>query len=179
MSDENKKYWKSLEELNSESNLNKKSSGEFMEGVTDGFNVSSMQGLSRRKFLGLLSASTAIAATACSDYHNQNEIIPYTNRPEGVLPGKPNYYASTCSGCQEACGILIKTREGRPIKVDGNDEHPINKGKICATGQSSIYNLYDPSRLQNPLKGKSNTNWANADSSGRCQWRRNSTFLLP
>ncbi len=163
MSEENKKYWKSLEELNSESNTKEKGNVEFLDGVTDGFNVSSMRGLSRRKFLGLLSASTAIAATACSDYHDQKEIIPYTNRPEGVLPGKPNYYASTCSGCQEACGILIKTREGRPIKVDGNDEHPINKGKICATGQSSIYNLYDPSRLQNPLKGTSKTNWATAD----------------
>jgi len=164
MSEKNKKYWKSLEELNNSADLHGKNHKEFPDSVTDGFNVESINGLSRRKFLGLLSVSTAIAATACSDYHDQKEIIPYTNRPEGVLPGKPNYYASTCNGCQEACGILIKTREGRPIKVDGNDEHPINKGKICATGQSSIYNLYDPSRLQNPLKGTSKTNWATADS---------------
>lgn len=163
MSEENKKYWKSLDSLNDPSSIEESIKHEFKEGVTDEFNISSMSGLSRRKFIGLLTASTAIAATACSDYHDQKEIVPYTNRPEGVLPGKPNYYASTCSGCAEACGILIKTREGRPIKVDGNDEHPINKGKICATGQSSIYNLYDPSRLQNPLKGNSKTNWAVAD----------------
>ncbi len=163
MSDENKKYWKSLDSLNNPSSTQESIKNEFQDGVTDEFNISSMEGLSRRKFIGFLTDSTAIAATACSDYHDQKEIVPYTNRPEGVLPGKPNYYASTCNGCAEACGILIKTREGRPIKVDGNDEHPINKGKICATGQSSIYNLYDPSRLQKPLKGKGNTNWAVAD----------------
>ncbi len=163
MSEENKKYWKSLDELNNPNSNVETNKDEFQEGVTDEFNIKSMSGLSRRKFLGLLTASTVIAATACSDYHDQNEIVPYTNRPEGMLPGKPNYYASTCNGCAEACGILIKTREGRPIKVDGNDEHPINKGKICATGQSSIYNLYDPSRLQHPLKGSSKTNWAIAD----------------
>lgn len=164
MSEKNKKYWKSLEALNNPSKVVENIKDEFAEGVTDEFNISSMSGLSRRKFLGLLTASTAVAATACSDYHDQKEIVPYTNRPEGILPGKPNYYASTCNGCSEACGILIKTREGRPIKVDGNEEHPINKGKICATGQSSIYNLYDPARLQHPVKGSRKTNWATADS---------------
>ncbi|MDA3861222.1 MAG: TAT-variant-translocated molybdopterin oxidoreductase [Melioribacteraceae bacterium] len=164
MSEENKKYWKSLDSFNDPNFAKETIKHEFQEGVTDEFNISNMSGVSRRKFIGLLTASTAIAATACSDYHDQKEIVPYTNRPEGVLPGKPNYYASTCNGCAEACGILIKTREGRPIKVDGNDEHPINKGKICATGQSSIYNLYDPSRLQNPLKGNTKTTWADVDS---------------
>jgi len=163
MSEKNKKYWKSLNEL--DGNVSTEVvKDEFMDGVTDEFNISSMNGLSRRKFIGLLSASTAIAATACSDYHDQKEIVPYTNRPEGVLPGKPNFYASTCNGCGEACGILIKTREGRPIKVDGNDEHPINKGKICATGQSSIYNLFDPTRLQNPIKWKEEIDWSSVDS---------------
>lgn len=163
MSEKNKKYWKSLNELDGNAST-EVVKDEFMEGVTDDFDISSMNGLSRRKFLGLLSASTAIAATACSDYHDQKEIVPYTNRPEGVLPGKPNFYASTCSGCGEACGILIKTREGRPIKVDGNIEHPINKGKICATGQSSIYNLFDPTRLQNPIKWKEKIDWSSVDS---------------
>ncbi len=164
MSEENKKYWKSLDELNNPSSDIGTIKDEFQDGVTDEFNIKSMSNVSRRKFLGLLTASTAIAATACSDYHDQKEIVPYTNRPEGVLPGKPNYYASTCNGCAEACGILIKTREGRPIKVDGNDDHPINKGKICATGQSSIYNLYDPSRLQNPIKWGKEVDWSSVDS---------------
>ena len=163
MSNENKKYWKSINEFN-EKKLNVSKSEEFLEGVTDDFDPSQLKGLSRRKFLALLTASTAFAATACSDYHDQKELVPYTNRPEGVLPGKPNFYASTCNGCSESCGILIKTREGRPIKVDGNESHPINKGKTCAVGQASVYNLYDPSRLQNPMKGKKKANWADVDA---------------
>ncbi len=163
MSKENSKYWKSIDEFNKKE-LPIDKSDEFMEGTTDEFDPSKLNGLSRRKFLALLSASTAFAVTACNDYHDQKELAPYTKRPDGLLPGKPNYYASTCNGCSQACGILIKTREGRPIKVDGNDLHPINKGKICATGQASVYNLYDPSRLQFPLKGKSKVNWASADT---------------
>ncbi|VAX25146.1 Molybdopterin oxidoreductase, iron-sulfur binding subunit [hydrothermal vent metagenome] len=163
MSKENKKYWKSIDEYNKKE-LSVSKSDEFMEGTTDEFDLSKLNGLSRRKFLALLSASTAFAVTACSDYHDQKELAPYTKRPDGLLPGKPNYYASTCNDCSQACGILIKTREGRPIKVDGNDLHPINKGKICATGQASVYNLYDPSRLQFPTKGKNKVDWTSADS---------------
>ncbi|MEN8194134.1 MAG: molybdopterin oxidoreductase, partial [Bacteroidota bacterium] len=160
---ENKKNWKSIKEFqDKESEIMK--SDEFKEGVTDEFDPSELTGLSRRKFLALLSASTAFAVTSCSDYHDQKELVPYTKRPDGVLPGKPNYYASTCNGCSQACGILIKTREGRPIKVDGNDLHPINKGKTCSTGQASVYNLYDPSRLQSPMKGKRKANWGTIDS---------------
>lgn len=163
MSIENSKYWKSINEFNGKE-LDVEKSDEFMEGTTDDFDPSQLKGLSRRKFIALLSASTAFAATACSDYHDQKELAPYTKRPDGLLPGKPNYYASTCNGCSQACGILIKTREGRPIKVDGNELHPINKGKTCATGQASVYNLYDPSRLQFPMKGKGKVNWTVADS---------------
>ena len=163
MSTKNSKYWKTINEFN-DKELNVDKSDEFMEGTTDDFDPSQLKGLSRRKFLALLSASTAFAATACSDYHDQKELAPYTKRPDGVLPGKPNYYASTCNGCSQACGILIKTREGRPIKVDGNELHPINKGKTCATGQASVYNLYDPSRLQFPVKGNKKVNWAVANS---------------
>src|SRR5690606_38662620 len=76
-------------------------------------------------------------------------------------------YASTCTSCQNSCGILIKTREGRPIKVDGNPDHPVNRGKICAKGQASILNLYDPERLNEPLRKRNNilneTSWKNVD----------------
>ncbi|PIW98853.1 MAG: molybdopterin oxidoreductase, partial [Ignavibacteria bacterium CG_4_8_14_3_um_filter_37_9] len=125
---------------------------EFLEGVTNDFNIEkNLSGLSRRKFIALLSASAALAGAGCSDYRDKGEVIPYNLKPEEVIPGKPNYYASTCNGCAQNCGIVIKTREGRPIKIDGNTDHPINKGKICAKGEASILNLYDPSRLQFPL----------------------------
>jgi molybdopterin-containing oxidoreductase family iron-sulfur binding subunit len=59
---------------------------------------------------------------------------------------------------------LIKTREGRPIKIDGNPDHPINQGKICAKGQASIYNLYDPARITDPRISGNKSNWRTVDS---------------
>ena len=145
-------YWKSFEELHRDKDFLKASHDEFLEGVKSDFNPEEdLSGLSRRKFLALLGASAALAGAGCSDYRDKGEIIPYNRKPEEVIVGKPNYYASTCTACSLGCGILVKTREGRPIKVEGNPDHPVNKGKICATGQAHILNLYDPSRLREPL----------------------------
>ncbi len=160
----NPNFWRSIKEYHDNDAVFVAKANEFQEGVTDDFDPSEMKGVSRRKFLALLSASAAFAVTACTDYRDKGEIIPYNNRPEGVLPGKPNYYASTLSSGSESYGVLVKTREGRPIKVDGNPDHPINMGKLDAIGQASILNLYDPERLQNPLKGNSKVSWADADS---------------
>jgi molybdopterin-containing oxidoreductase family iron-sulfur binding subunit len=145
-------YWQSFEELYRDPDFLKAHQDEFKEGVSDKFNSSEMSSISRRKFLALLGASAAIAGTACSDYRDKGEIIPYNKKPEEIIPGRPNYYASTCTSCANACGVLIKTREGRPIKLDGNPDHPVSKGKICAQGQASIMNLYDPDRIKNPKK---------------------------
>jgi molybdopterin-containing oxidoreductase family iron-sulfur binding subunit len=155
----NKKFWKSLSEYNNEPEILKNKRNEFSEGVTDDFEPSELNGISRRKFIALMGAATALTATACSDYRDKGEIIPYNKRPEEILPGTANYYASTCTGCESLCGILVKTREGRPIKIDGNPDHPVNKGKICAKGQAEVTNLYDPSRLKDPLFNKRKVSW--------------------
>ena len=156
--------WKSLKEYYDDPEILKAKANEFMDGVTDDFDASKLSGVSRRRFLALLTASAAFAVTSCSDYRDKGEIIPYTKRPEDVLPGTPNYYASSCKGCSQACGVLIKTREGRPIKIDGNPDHPISKGKICAKGQSSIFDLYDPERLTDPTIGKRKALWTDLDN---------------
>lgn len=158
-----KKYWRSLADYNNNKELKKIEQNEFLKGVTDKFAPEEMEGISRRKFMALLAASAAFATTACSDYRDKGEIIPYNKRPEEIRPGTANYYASTCTGCEMHCGILIKTREGRPIKVDGNPEHPVNKGKICAIGQSLILDLYDPDRIQEPLFEGMRSDWTSAD----------------
>jgi len=158
------KLWKSIEDFSDNPDLVKSKNHEFALGVKDQFDPSKLSTISRRKFFALLSASAALTATACTNYHDNGEIISYNKKPEGVIPGIANFYASTCNGCEQSCGILIKTREGRPIKVDGNPDHPINKGKICAKGQASILNLYDPERLRDPLKQGSNTDWKSADN---------------
>jgi len=116
----------------------------------------------------LAGASAAFAATACTDYRDKGEIIPYNKKPDDMTIGVASYYASTCTGCSNACGILIKTREGRPIKIDGNPDHPVSKGKICAAGQANILNLYDPERLKEPMSGANGkfkpVNWRDADN---------------
>jgi molybdopterin-containing oxidoreductase family iron-sulfur binding subunit len=153
----NKKYWQSVEQY-----YNGKIDGaddEFRDGVTEDFDPSEMNSVSRRKFLALLSASTAFAATACSDYYDKGEIVPYNKRPEGVLPGKPNYYASYINGNS----VLVKTREGRPIHIEGNPDHPVSKGKIDAVTPASLLTLYDPNRLQGPQKDQREISWLHAD----------------
>ena len=124
-------------------------------------------GVSRRDFLTIMGASMAMASFACAR-RPVNKIIPYVVQPQELTPGVPLHYASTCKECSKSCGILVKTREGRPIKLEGNDLHSSNKGALCARGQASILNLYDPDRLKAPMKGakggsKSSTNWAAVD----------------
>ncbi|MGE5432701.1 MAG: TAT-variant-translocated molybdopterin oxidoreductase [Syntrophomonadaceae bacterium] len=145
-------YWRSLSELNKNPEAFEENANEFMKGVTDDFEISKLSTVSRRKFLSLLSASVAFAASSCTNYRDKGEIIPYNKKPEEITPGIPNLYASTCTGCSNACGILVKTREGRPVKLDGNPDHPVNRGKICAIGQASVLNLYDPNRLKTPVQ---------------------------
>lgn len=158
--------WKSLRELEDKESVAQIRNDEFLEGVTEPFDPSEMSTMSRKQFLALLTASAAFAATGCNNYHDRGEVVPYSKRPEEVTPGVANYYASTCSGCAQSCGILIKTREGRPIKIDGNPDHPINRGKICATGQASVLNLYDPYRLRGPEYGSA------SGSSGPLTWKQ-------
>ena len=167
-SNEIKAPWESICEYEDNSSIDEIKQNEFLNGVTDEFNLSEMPLLSRRKFLALISASAAVTVTACTDYRDKGEIVPYTRKPEEIIIGKANYYASTCNSCSQNCGILIKTREGRPIKIDGNPDHPINKGKICNKGQANILNLYDPERLKVPIEKAANStfidvNWDKLD----------------
>ncbi len=161
-------YWRSLKELYNDPEFIKARDNEFSDGASEKFDIKNLSVLSRRRFLALLSASAALAAAGCSDYQDKGEIVPYNQKPEEITLGIPNFYASTCTGCSNACGILVKTREGRPIKIDGNDEHPVSKGKICAKGQASILNLYDPGRLREPVfsserKNHNPISWQEAD----------------
>lgn len=145
-------YWRSFRELYNDPEFNKLKEREFAEGALDRPDVSRMSGLSRRKFLALMSASAAVAASGCSNFREKGFLVPYNKKPEEITVGVPTYYASTCTGCGSACGILIKTIEGRPIKVDGNPDHPVSRGKTCSVAQASVMNLYDPERLKNPVE---------------------------
>ncbi len=153
-------YWRSFKELYNDPEFGKAVKNEFSKGAAQSPDINKMSGISRRKFLALLSASAAVAAAGCSNYKDKGLVVPYNQKPEEIVLGLPNYYASTCTGCSNACGILVKTREGRPIKLDGNPDHPVNRGKICTKGQAGIMNLYNPERLREPMFSASRSNHA-------------------
>ena len=96
---------------------------------------------------------TAAAAWLAGCQSGNEKLIPYLVPPdEGVTPGRAVYYASTCRSCPAGCGILVRVSEGRAKKVEGNPDHPVNRGKLCARGQASLQELYHPDRVQQPLK---------------------------
>ncbi len=109
-----------------------------------------MPELDRRDFLRLVGAGAgAAASTACND--PIEKLVPYVIQPEVITPGIPVFYASTCRECPAGCGIHVKTREGRPIKLEGNPSHPVNRGALCARGQVGIGRAYHPDRYVGPL----------------------------
>jgi molybdopterin-containing oxidoreductase family iron-sulfur binding subunit len=120
-------------------------------------------GLSRRTFLKL--AGFAFAGTALAGC--QRAPVQYAlsaiATPEGLVPGRSYDYPSTCGGCSSGCGLLVKNRDGRPIKLEGNPEHPMSRGGLCAAGQASLLGLYDQQRLHDPLQGHQPAAWPEID----------------
>ena len=107
-------------------------------------------GVPRREFLRILGASTAAGTVAaCTD--RGDKLVPYLVSPDNTVPGVSNYYSSTCRECAAACGILVETRDGRAIKIEGNVEHPLNRGALCARGQAALQGLYNPDRYRGPM----------------------------
>jgi anaerobic selenocysteine-containing dehydrogenase/Fe-S-cluster-containing dehydrogenase component len=108
--------------------------------------------IKRREFLKLVGLSGATAAISGCSPGPVEKLVPYLIPEEEIIPGQATWYASVCGECPAGCGILVKTVEGRAIKVEGNPEHPVNKGRLCARGQASLQGLYNPDRIQQPLK---------------------------
>ena len=105
----------------------------------------------RRDFLKYLGFSTAAAAIAASCEMPVKKAIPFANKPEDIVPGVANYYATTYVQDGDAVSIIAKVRDGRPIKIEGNDLSPITKGGTSARVQASVLDLYDTARLRFPL----------------------------
>jgi Fe-S-cluster-containing dehydrogenase component/anaerobic selenocysteine-containing dehydrogenase len=118
-------------------------------------------GINRREFLQVLGASFAVAG--CQFRPPEEKVIPYLEQPEGVVPGLARFYASTCTACPAACGVLVKTRDGRPIKLEGNSEHPLSRGGLCARGQAGVLDLYDSERFRAPQIGGKESSWLELD----------------
>ena len=80
------------------------------------------------------------------------------------MPGRPWLYASTCGACEARCGLLVTTRDGRPVKLEGNPDHPLSSGATCAVGQASLLGLYDSLRLAYPTRRGQRSTWADVDN---------------
>ena len=106
---------------------------------------------SRRDFLKVVGATTGVAAAGCAQ-ELPEKIIPYVVPPNEVIPGVAAWYSGSCSECGAGCGWIVRTREGRAVKVEGNSHHPVNLGTLCAMGQSSLQAHYDPDRIREPLR---------------------------
>src|SRR4029450_9729852 len=82
----------------------------------------------RREFLKVLGATSAAAATVGCTSENVGKLIPYVVSPDETVPGVSTYYATTCRECSAGCGVIAETRDGRAIKLEGNPDHPLNRG---------------------------------------------------
>ena len=108
--------------------------------------------IDRRRFLTVLGASGggAIALSGCST-DRVEKLIPYLVQAEDQVPGVPTWYSSTCTECSTGCGLHVRTREGRAVKLEGNPDHPVNQGRLCSRGQAGLQGLYNPGRLKGPM----------------------------
>ena len=161
-----KKYWKGLDQLSENPEFVSKSNNEFAEPIPVeeflGNSGLANSSTSRRDFLKYVGFSlTAATLAACEA--PVIKTIPYVIKPEDVTPGIPDWYASTFYDGNDYCSVLVKTREGRPIKIEGNKLSTITKGGANARVQASVLSIYDTARIKAPHKKKEATTWESAD----------------
>jgi molybdopterin-containing oxidoreductase family iron-sulfur binding subunit len=111
--------------------------------------------MKRRRFLQVAGVTGAGLAAGCGTA-SPDHLLPYLVPSDDLIPGIATVYASTCRECPAGCGILVKTREGRAIKVEGNPHHPVNRGRLCSRGHAALQGLYDPDRITQPRKHEGN-----------------------
>jgi len=158
------RWWQSLDQLAAPGG----SCNEFAEelpiqiGLPGGPRVTAAPG-SRRDFFKVMGLSATAAITACQRAPEQH-IFPFSRKPDEIVPGVASWYATACGACPARCGLLVKTRDGRPIKIEGNPSHPVSRGAVCAVGQAGILTLYDDDRARGPRLGGAPATWVEVDA---------------
>ncbi len=123
--------------------------------------------MSRRAFL-FLTGGTGVGSIVDPGRKAVNKLIPWVIPPEHIRPGEWTHFATTCRECPAGCGMHVRHRDGRPQKAEGNPIHPVNRGGLCARGQSSLQGIYDPDRVRyvlwrgNRTAALEKTDWATA-----------------
>ena len=143
LSQNGKEYWRSIEEH--------ADTPEFRDFITEEYPHEIERwddSLSRRNFVKVMGASLALAGLSGCVIQPPEKIVPYVKNPEGMLPGKPNFFATAMSLGGVATGLLAKSFEGRPVKIEGNPDHPGSQGATDILAQASLLGMYDPDRSQ-------------------------------
>ena len=143
LSQSGKEYWRSVEEFVDAPEFEEFVAREYPHEIEELDNS-----LSRRNFVKVMGASLALAGLSGCVIQPPEKIVPYVKSPEGMLPGKPNFFATAMSLGGVATGLLAKSFEGRPVKVEGNPDHPGSRGSTDVLAQASILGMYDPDRSQ-------------------------------
>ncbi len=159
MNETKKRYWKGIEEFTNDPEFVKNADKEFPEYLPIGDEA----GSSRRDFLKMMGFGVAAASLAACEAPVR-KAIPYLTKPDTIDPGVANYYASTYTQGGDYCSIVVKTREGRPIKIEGNLLSKISKGGSSAQVQASVLSLYDKERLSGSRKDGEAVDWDVLDS---------------
>lgn len=157
MSNTKKTYWKGIPQLKNDPEYVKHADKEFVD-----LGVQEDPGHSRRDFLKMMGFSVAAASLAACEAPIR-KAIPYINKPLDADPGIPNYYASTYTQGGNYCSIVVKVRDGRPIKVEGNSLSNVTLGGTNAQVEASVLSLYDNYRLRGPRIGEKSSDWESVD----------------
>jgi MoCo/4Fe-4S cofactor protein with predicted Tat translocation signal len=143
MSARGRDYWRTLEELAETPEF-----AAIVERELPRFR-DVVGGFDRRRFLQLMAASMALGGlSACGPEENPRQLLPYVEQPPGIVPGRSRYYATATTLEGYATGVLVAHQMARPIKVEGNPDHPASLGAASGTMQATILALYDPRRAQ-------------------------------
>ena len=176
---ENNKYWRGIEDQSNPELAEKLAQNEFSNEISqaDFFGKDELaEGeTSRRDFLKFMGFSTAAATLAACEAPIV-ESIPYVVKPDSLTPGVPNYYASISYDGFDFASVLVKTREGRPIKIESNNDAPFN-GVTNARIQASVLSLYDGARMQSPMVDGVAASWEDAMAAAGSLMTENSVLV--
>jgi MoCo/4Fe-4S cofactor protein with predicted Tat translocation signal len=164
-----KRFWRSLEEYQQSDAFGEMLKAEFPS-------LFELWTVDRRQVLRVMGASLALAGMSACKPVRSDDVVPFVNRPEGVLNGRTDHYATAVFFDGFAQPVLATTSAGRPIKLDGNPQHPAFRGGSTPFMQAAILDLYDPDRSQEPLMSDRPASWADFDGqmvNWRAAWRAN------
>ena len=149
-------YWRSLEELAGSEEFRAMMHREFPKGSSEW-----LDSVSRRGFLQTMAASLALAGMTACTRQPLEQIVPYVRQPEDIIPGRPQFYASSTTLGGYASPVLVESHMGRPTKIEGNPDHPASLGAADIFAQASLLDMYDPDRSQTPVYLGQTRSWRN------------------